>query len=167
MWRADQHWLTVAAQLFVHSYGLTGHTFGPASAYTSLALFNLLRMPLAFLPIMITSCINALVALTRIGDFLQKPESGLDSLRKAAEQTPAGDVKVGGLLHVVLILQQENVQKLFGKVGGVGGGFTLEFRTACARRVKARRQDMSRYGCMQQVACILHVPMFHMGHVVL
>lgn len=91
---ADQHWLTVAAQLFVLRYGLTGHTFGPASAYTSLALFNLLRMPLAFLPIMITSCINALVALTRIGDFLQKPESGLDSLRKAAESTPAGHVKV-------------------------------------------------------------------------
>lgn len=68
--------------------------FGPASAYTSLALFNLLRMPLAFLPIMITSCINALVALTRIGDFLQKPESGLEALRKAAEATPAGHVKV-------------------------------------------------------------------------
>lgn len=75
-------------------YGLTGHVFGPANAYTSLALFNLLRMPLAFLPIMITSCINALVALTRIGDFLQKPESGLEALHKAAEATPDGHVKV-------------------------------------------------------------------------
>lgn len=52
-------------------------------------------MPLAFLPIMITSCINALVALTRIGDFLKKPESGLEALRKAAETTPPGHVKVG------------------------------------------------------------------------
>lgn len=69
--------------------------FGPANAYTSLALFNLLRMPLAFLPIMITSVINALVALTRIGDFLQKPESGLEALRKAAEGTAPGHVKVG------------------------------------------------------------------------
>lgn len=75
-------------------YGATGHVFGPASAYTSLALFNLLRMPLAFLPIMITSCINALVALTRISDFLQKPESGLEALRKAAEGTPAGHVQI-------------------------------------------------------------------------
>lgn len=121
MWRADQHWITVAAQLFVHRYGLTGHTFGPASAYTSLALFNLLRMPLAFLPIMITSCINALVALTRIGDFLQKPESGLDSLRKAAEQTPAGHVKVGGLLHVVLILQQKMYRSYLARWGAWEG----------------------------------------------
>jgi len=83
---------------FIFSYGATGHVFGPASAYTSLALFNLLRMPLAFLPIMITSCINALVALTRISDFLQKPESGLEALRKAAEGTPAGHVQVGCMM---------------------------------------------------------------------
>lgn len=81
--------------LAVHRYGLTGHVFGPANAYTSLALFNLLRMPLAFLPIMITSCINALVALTRIKEFLEKPESGLEALHKAADGTPAGHVKVG------------------------------------------------------------------------
>jgi hypothetical protein len=84
-----------AVHLRLRRYGLTGNVFGPASAYTSLALFNLLRMPLAFLPIMITSVINALVALTRIGDFLQKPESGLEALHKAAEATPTGHVKVG------------------------------------------------------------------------
>lgn len=83
-------------------YGLTGHVFGPANAYTSLALFNLLRMPLAFLPIMITSVINALVALTRIGDFLQKPESGLEALHKAAEATPTGHVKVRHISTVVV-----------------------------------------------------------------
>lgn len=73
---------------------MTGHVFGPAGAYTSLALFNLLRMPLAFLPLMITACINALVALNRISDFLRKPESGLDKLRAAAAAMAPGRVVV-------------------------------------------------------------------------
>jgi hypothetical protein len=44
---------------------------------------------------MITMLINALVALNRIGDFLTKSESGLASLRTAAEGMPAGHIKVG------------------------------------------------------------------------
>lgn len=75
-------------------YAVTGHTFGAANAYTALALFNLLRLPLAFLPMMVTMLINALVALNRIGDFLMKPESGMAALRQAAEGTPPGHVKV-------------------------------------------------------------------------
>eukprot|EP00878_Enallax_costatus_P008308 GHUV01008686.1.p1 GENE.GHUV01008686.1~~GHUV01008686.1.p1 ORF type:complete len:1320 (+),score=395.23 GHUV01008686.1:299-4258(+) len=75
-------------------YAISGHTFGAANAYTSLALFNLLRLPLAFLPMMVTMLINALVALNRIGDFLMKPESGLAALRQAAEGTEPGHVKV-------------------------------------------------------------------------
>jgi ATP-binding cassette subfamily C (CFTR/MRP) protein 1 len=66
-----------------------------AAAYTSLALFNLLRLPLAFLPMMVTMLINALIALNRIGDFLTKSESGLAALRTAAEGMPAGHIKVG------------------------------------------------------------------------
>ncbi|WIA32238.1 hypothetical protein OEZ86_003085 [Tetradesmus obliquus] len=77
-------------------YAATGHVFSPATAYTSLALFNLLRLPLAFLPMMVTMLINALVALNRIGDFLTKSESGLAALRSAAEGMPAGHIKVEG-----------------------------------------------------------------------
>lgn len=81
------------------SWGLAGHTFAPASAYTALALFNLLRLPLAFLPMMVTALVNALVALNRIGDFLQKPESGSAALEGAManqEGVPVGAVKVRG-----------------------------------------------------------------------
>ncbi|WIA12103.1 hypothetical protein OEZ85_012177 [Tetradesmus obliquus] len=77
-------------------YAATGHVFSPATAYTSLALFNLLRLPLAFLPMMVTMLINALVALNRIGDFLTKSESGLAALRSAAEGMPPGHIKVEG-----------------------------------------------------------------------
>lgn len=79
-------------------FAITGHTFGPANAYTALALFNLLRLPLAFLPMMVTSLINALVALNRIGDFLMKPESGLAALRQAAEGTQPGLVRVSSTI---------------------------------------------------------------------
>ncbi|KAF6255037.1 ABC transporter [Scenedesmus sp. NREL 46B-D3] len=77
-------------------YAATGHVFNAATAYTSLALFNLLRLPLAFLPMMVTMLINALIALNRIGDFLTKSESGLAALRTAAEGMPAGSIKVEG-----------------------------------------------------------------------
>jgi hypothetical protein len=63
---------------------------------------------------MITSCINALVALTRIGDFLQKPESGLESLRKAAEATPDGHVKVrGGSAGQCCHLLHDNSERVY------------------------------------------------------
>lgn len=47
----------------------------PADAYTALALFNLLRFPLAFLPFLITMIVNAMIALRRIEAFLIKGES--------------------------------------------------------------------------------------------
>jgi hypothetical protein len=51
-----------------------GNKLTPTKAYTSLALFTLLRFPLAFLPSVIFAVINALVALNRIGQFLQSSE---------------------------------------------------------------------------------------------
>jgi hypothetical protein len=64
-------------------------------AYTALALFNLLRLPLAFLPMMITMLINALVALKRIGAFLEKPETKEDG-RASDASTPPGTIQVSG-----------------------------------------------------------------------
>eukprot|EP00879_Flechtneria_rotunda_P024838 GHRR01026356.1.p1 GENE.GHRR01026356.1~~GHRR01026356.1.p1 ORF type:complete len:469 (+),score=138.30 GHRR01026356.1:65-1408(+) len=77
-------------------YVIAGNDFGAANAYTSLALFSLLRLPLGFLPMMVTMLVNAVIALNRIGDFLQKPESGLAALRDAAKGTPPGEVKIEG-----------------------------------------------------------------------
>ena len=43
------------------SYALAGNVLTTAEAYTALALFNLLRFPLAFLPFLITMIVNAMV----------------------------------------------------------------------------------------------------------
>lgn len=93
--------------LLLHHHLLLPLLLLPA-AYTSLALFNLLRLPLAFLPMMVTMLINALVALNRIRDFLTKSESGLDALRRAAENTAPGHVKVwdGMLVRGTIALRQ-------------------------------------------------------------
>lgn len=45
--------------------------------YTALALFQLLRFPMSFLPMLITMFVNMLVALKRIGGFLARGESEL------------------------------------------------------------------------------------------
>lgn len=44
------------------SYSLAGNILTTAEAYTALALFNLLRFPLAFLPFLITMIVNAMVS---------------------------------------------------------------------------------------------------------
>lgn len=55
-------------------YAMAGNTLTPASAFSSLALFTLLRFPMSFLPIFITQAVNANVALTRIRLFLERGE---------------------------------------------------------------------------------------------
>jgi len=45
-----------------------------AVAFTSLSLFNVLRFPLAVFPMVVTSAVEANVALKRIGDFLGSPQ---------------------------------------------------------------------------------------------
>lgn len=57
------------------SYALAGNVISTADAYTALAFFTVLRMPLSFLPMFISSAINALVGLKRIQGFLLKPEA--------------------------------------------------------------------------------------------
>ena len=51
-----------------------GNPLTAAKAYTSLALFTLLRFPLAFLPSVIFNLINAKVAMLRIATFLCSSE---------------------------------------------------------------------------------------------
>lgn len=72
--------LAVAIGVF-GSYTLAGNTLGPAQAYAALSLFSLLRFPMSFLPILITQVINALVALRRIGVFLDRSEAPMTEVR--------------------------------------------------------------------------------------
>lgn len=73
------------------SYALGGYTLSTADAYTALAFFSILRMPLSFLPMFITLAINALVALKRIQAFLLTPEA---EDRSMDEDVPKGTVHV-------------------------------------------------------------------------
>ncbi|GMH40904.1 hypothetical protein BSKO_08808 [Bryopsis sp. KO-2023] len=57
------------------TYSLAGNNLTTADAYTALAFFTILRMPLSFLPMFITMAVNAMVGLKRIQGFLSKPDA--------------------------------------------------------------------------------------------
>jgi len=52
-------------------------------AFTSLALFNILRFPLSMLPMMITSAVQASVSVKRINKFMRSGELDPDSVEKS------------------------------------------------------------------------------------
>jgi len=56
------------------TYSLTGHGLNPANIFSSLTLFNLLRMPLMFLPVVFAACTDAYVSLGRMQSLLLADE---------------------------------------------------------------------------------------------
>ena len=57
------------------SYSLAGKMLTAATAYTALALFNMLRFPLILVPFLLSTLLNALAAVQRLGAFLLQDES--------------------------------------------------------------------------------------------
>lgn len=55
-------------------YTLLHGALAPSTAFTALALFNVLRFPMAMFPNMVTSSVEATVALKRVQDFLESRE---------------------------------------------------------------------------------------------
>ena len=55
-------------------------------AFTSLALFNILRTPLSMLPLVITSVVQASVSLKRINKFLRSEELDPESVEKVEKE---------------------------------------------------------------------------------
>jgi ABC-type multidrug transport system fused ATPase/permease subunit len=53
------------------TYGLTGHELNPAIIFSALQFFNVLRLPIAKLPMVVSAVMDAIVALGRIGDMLK------------------------------------------------------------------------------------------------
>ncbi|KAG2498469.1 hypothetical protein HYH03_003722 [Edaphochlamys debaryana] len=83
----------VAVALFCFgSWAIAGQTLTPAKAYTALALFSLLRFPMSFLPMLVTMIINAMIAIKRIGGFLQREETQMTQWDP--KTTPAGNVLI-------------------------------------------------------------------------
>eukprot|EP01083_Nonionella_stella_P065153 170468_1 len=65
--------ILVALSTFA-AYTLLGNELTPTTAFTALALFNLLRFPVQFFPMVITQAIEAGVSFQRLVDFLNAPE---------------------------------------------------------------------------------------------
>lgn len=64
------------------AYTLLGGILTPAKAFTSLALFNILRFPMAVLPSVISNLVEALVSIDRVLKFLKSPEVDTNTLIK-------------------------------------------------------------------------------------
>ena len=67
-----------ASMLSFITYSLSQHVLNPAPIFSSLALFNSLRMPLNLLPLVIGQVIDAWSSLGRIQDFLLAEEQADD-----------------------------------------------------------------------------------------
>ncbi len=67
-----------ASMLSFITYSLSGHGLEAAPIFSSLALFNSLRMPLNFLPLVIGQVVDAWSSLGRIQDFLIAEEQNDD-----------------------------------------------------------------------------------------
>ncbi|KAJ5811897.1 ABC transporter integral membrane type 1 [Penicillium riverlandense] len=69
---------TFASMLAFITYALSSHDLNPARIFSSLALFNSLRMPLNMLPMVIGQVTDAWTALNRIQEFLLAEEQKED-----------------------------------------------------------------------------------------
>lgn len=68
-----------ASMLAFITYSLTDHGLNPAPIFSSLALFNSLRIPLNFLPLVIGQVIDANASVKRIQEFLLAEEAEEDT----------------------------------------------------------------------------------------
>ncbi|PSN60350.1 hypothetical protein BS50DRAFT_593794 [Corynespora cassiicola Philippines] len=68
-----------ASMLSFITYSLTDHGLNPAPIFSSLALFNSLRLPLNFLPLVIGQVIDANASVKRIQEFLLAEEAQEDA----------------------------------------------------------------------------------------
>ena len=67
-----------AMMLSFVTFSLTRHKLDPAAVFSSVALFNALRMPLSMLPVIIGQVVDARAALERIQDYLLAEEMEKD-----------------------------------------------------------------------------------------
>jgi ABC-type multidrug transport system fused ATPase/permease subunit len=68
-----------ASMLSFITYSLSNHVLNPAPIFSSLALFNSLRLPLNFLPVVIGQVTDAVGSLNRIQEFLMAEEAHDDA----------------------------------------------------------------------------------------
>ncbi|KAK0542683.1 hypothetical protein OC845_006498 [Tilletia horrida] len=64
----------LSAVLSFITYALLGHGLNPAIIFSSLQFFTIIRQPLVFTPLVVSSCGDAYVALGRISQYMLSPE---------------------------------------------------------------------------------------------
>ncbi|KOS19402.1 Oligomycin resistance ATP-dependent permease YOR1 [Escovopsis weberi] len=71
-----------ASMLSFITYSLSNHGLAPAEVFSSLALFNSLRLPLNLVPMVLSAVIDASSSLQRIEEFLSQEECEEDTIYK-------------------------------------------------------------------------------------
>ena len=82
---------TITSVFTFVTYAALGNVLDARSIFTALSLFNLLRVPLSFLPIVIFSMIESSVALERVQNFLMSAEINSASIERV---DPRSDVVI-------------------------------------------------------------------------
>lgn len=97
--------------------------------FVSLSLFNIIRIPLAILPMLITNLSMFLVSVRRVNKFLESEETDPDLIQPVDDDTHAIKIKDGSFkweLEGELVLNKINLsvprRKLVAVVGPVGSG---------------------------------------------
>lgn len=98
----------------------------PSRTFVSLSLFNILRMPMAMFPMMISLAMQALVAVNRINDYLNSPEIAKDSVSHEKDENAikvkGGQFSWGGDPILSDINFSIPKGKLWAVVGSIGSG---------------------------------------------
>jgi ABC-type multidrug transport system fused ATPase/permease subunit len=105
-------------------YALTGNDLNPPVVFSSIALFNALRMPLMMLPLVITGATDAWVSLQRIQALLLAPELGGDTLGKP-DVPGKVDVKAGEYIWEAPVKLLPDPPKRRGGPPAMAGGGTM------------------------------------------
>ncbi|EDQ90327.1 uncharacterized protein MONBRDRAFT_18722 [Monosiga brevicollis MX1] len=110
------------------AYTLSGNTLTAEKAFVSLSLFNILRFPMAMLPMMITSLVEATVSVNRLRTFLLHEETDPSNVirDRMALALPAAVMERGefswnktdvALRNIDLVLHQQEICMVVGRVG--------------------------------------------------
>ncbi|KAK2746674.1 hypothetical protein FQN57_003018 [Myotisia sp. PD_48] len=108
---------TFASMLAFITYSLTSHDLNPALIFSSLALFNTVRMPLNMLPLVLGQVADAWTAVQRIQAFLLEEEQQ-DDIKFNPELNNALEVKNASFTWERLPTNIEETSKDKKKIGG-------------------------------------------------
>ncbi|XP_017479612.1 PREDICTED: multidrug resistance-associated protein 1-like [Rhagoletis zephyria] len=110
-------------------YVLSGNVLDPNKAFVSLSLFNIIRVPMGMLPMLLSMGAMCLVSIRRLNNYLNSEELDEDAIRYMPDQECAIRVKDGTFTwhrNGTASLKDINLEvphgKLVAMVGSVGSG---------------------------------------------